>query len=155
MKPNRTNAYLFVFFQILILLFVVLLKSSFGPHVSAFEIPGAILETLGLVGILASASSLKTSLTIIPIPKEHGRLSTEGLYGFVRHPMYSSVLLFALGIAVGSGSVIKYLLFVALFFLFFYKSEYEEKHLHVKFPQYAEYARTTPRFIPGAKRRTK
>jgi protein-S-isoprenylcysteine O-methyltransferase Ste14 len=153
MKSNRVYAYLFVIVQLIILFMIIFLKNDIGVQYRGFEVFGAVCETIGLVGILASASSLRTSLTIIPIPKKHGKLSTQGLYGFVRHPMYTSVLLFALGIAVGSGSGLKYLLFAALFFLFYFKSEFEEKHLHVKFPEYAEYASKTPRFIPTPKKR--
>ena len=43
--------------------------------------------------------------------------------------MYTSVLLLALGIALLSGNLVKYLLVVSLVMLFYFKSVYEEKYL--------------------------
>ena len=122
-----------------------------GPQIHRLALLGWIFEWLGIVGILISAGSLRKSLTAVPIPKPDGKLSTTGLYRYVRHPMYTSVLLFATGIAIHSGTIIKYLLVIALYFLFYVKSKYEEKFLKIKYPEYAEYALRIPRFIPFSK----
>lgn len=147
-SPNLLHAWSYVIVQAVILVLIIFLGQSVGPQTHHFALLGWICEWLGIVGILVSAASLRRSLTAVPIPKVEGNLSTTGLYRFVRHPMYSSVLLFALGIAIHSGSIIKYLLMIALYFLFYTKSRYEEKYLIIKYPEYAEYSARTPRFIP-------
>lgn len=150
-SPNRYQAWSYVFVQALLLVLLLFLDRNMGPQIRRLDFLGSPFEWLGIVGVLVSASRLRKSLTALPIPKDEGELSTEGLYQYVRHPMYSSVLLFALGIALNSGSVIKYFLVICLFVLFYFKSVYEEKYLRLKYPEYAEYSAQIPRFIPFTK----
>ena len=150
-RPSLFHAWSYVLVQGVLLALLIFLGQGIGPHIHRFELLGWICEWLGIFGILVCAWSLGRSLTAVPIPKDEGKLSTTGLYRYVRHPMYSSVLLFAFGIAVNSGSVIKYLLAVALYILFYAKSVYEERYLRLKYPEYLEYSRKIPRFIPFMK----
>jgi len=149
--PNQLHAWSYVFVQGVLLALLVFLNESIGPQVHRLVIVGRFLESLGIIGVLVCAASLRRSLTVVPIPKEEGQLSTSGLYRYVRHPMYSSVLLVALGISLNSGSMIKYLLTLFLYVLFYLKSVYEEKYLRLKYPDYAEYSSRIPRFIPFTK----
>jgi protein-S-isoprenylcysteine O-methyltransferase Ste14 len=132
----------------LILFFLVFLKNDIGVQVRQFVILGIVLKTVGAVGLIASAGILRRTLTAIPIPKESGKLSTSGLYRFARHPMYSALLVFSLGIALGAGTAMKYALFCGLFVLLFFKSRFEESFLVQKYPEYEDYANRTPRFFP-------
>lgn len=150
-RPNQLQAWSYVFVQALLLLLLIFLDANIGPQIHRLVVVGRTLECLGIIGVFVCAASLRRSLTVVPIPKAEGQLSTTGLYQYVRHPMYSSVLLFALGIALGSGSLIKYLLGLLLYFLFHAKSVYEEKYLKLKYPDYEEYAKKIPRFIPFTK----
>ena len=150
-RPNQLQAWSYVFVQALLLVFLLFLDRKIGPQVHRFEILGRILEWLGIIGVLVCAASLRSSLTVVPIPKEDGQLSTTGLYRYVRHPMYSSVIIFALGIGLNSGSLIKYLLVLFLYLLFYAKSVYEERYLKLKYPGYEDYAKRIPRFIPFTK----
>lgn len=150
-NPNWLQAWSYVLVQAVLLVLIIFLSPSLGPQILRFALLGWICEWLGIVGILICASSLRRSLTAVPIPKADGKLSTTGLYRYVRHPMYTSVLLFALGIALQSGNAIKYLLVIALYGLFYKKSVYEEKYLRMKYSEYAEYSAQIPRFIPFTK----
>ncbi len=147
-SPNQLQAWSYVIIQAVLLVLLVFLGQHVGPQVHRLVILGRSLEGVGIIGVLACAASLRRSLTVVPIPKEEGVLSTTGLYRYVRHPMYTSVLLLALGLSLNSGSVIKYLLTLSLYVLFLLKSIYEEKYLRLKYPDYAEYAARIPRFIP-------
>ncbi|GAC1386502.1 MAG: hypothetical protein NVS1B7_4580 [Candidatus Saccharimonadales bacterium] len=149
--PNQMIAWSYVVIQAGILALLIFLNSSFGFEVTKFRALGSILELLGGAGILLSAITIRSSLTAVPLPKKHGKIGTTGLYKYVRHPMYSSVLFLSLGIALHSGSTLKYLLVIGLFVLFIYKSRYEEHYLRLKYPGYVEYAKRTPRFIPFTK----
>lgn len=150
-SPNRLQAWSYVFLQAVLLALLVFLGQSVGPQIHRFIILGWIFEWLGIMGVLICAATLRRSLTVVPIPKEDGELSTTGLYRYVRHPMYSSVLLLAFGIALHSGSTLKYLLAIGLSVLFQMKSVYEEKYLRSKYADYAEYSARIPRFIPFTK----
>ncbi len=148
-KPaNHLRAWSYVFVQGLILVLLVFLSDDIGPTVSRVAYVGAALEWLGFIGILMSAISIRTSLTALPLPKQHSRLGTSGLYKYVRHPMYTSVIILALGIALLSGNIIKYGLVIGLIVLFYRKSVYEEHYLRLKHSDYEAYAKKTPRFIP-------
>lgn len=145
------QAWSYVFVQALLLVLLVFLHRNLGFQIHRFVLFGLLLEWLGAIGILVCALSLRSSLTVVPIPKKEGRLSTSGLYRYVRHPMYSSVLLLTFGIALHGGSAIKYLLVIALYVLFHMKSVYEEKYLSLKYSDYAQYSARIPRFIPFTK----
>jgi protein-S-isoprenylcysteine O-methyltransferase Ste14 len=143
MKNSKRLALIYVVVQAIILLLLVFLRR--------FTIIGTSFEWLGGLGVLLSAYSIRTSLTALPLPKEKGQLATGGLYKYVRHPMYTSVLLLSFGIALLSGQGLKYLLVLALCLLFYYKTKYEEKYLSLKYPSYKDYAKHTPRLIPFTK----
>ncbi len=150
MIPNQLQARTYVFVQALLLILLLFFNGGIGPQIDRFVLLGRALELLGVLGVLICAVTLRSSLTPMPIPKEDGKLSTTGLYRYVRHPMYTSVLLLALGIALHSGSAIKYLLVILLYFLLYLKSVFEEKYLRLKYSEYAEYSARIPRFIPFA-----
>jgi protein-S-isoprenylcysteine O-methyltransferase Ste14 len=150
-SPNQMHAWTYVIVQGVLLVLLVFLRASIGPQVHRLPNLGTFFELVGIVGVLLCSASLRRSLTALPIPKEEGKLSTTGLYKYVRHPMYSSVLLLALGIALHGGSLIKYLLVLSLCFLFYLKSVYEERYLRMKYADYAQYSTRTPRFIPFTK----
>ena len=150
-RPNKLQAWSYVFVQALLLVSLLFLDRKIGPQVHRYEIVGRSLEYVGIVGVLVCAASLRRSLTAVPIPKVDGQLTTTGLYRYVRHPMYSSVLLLAIGIALTNGSALKYFLTLLLYLLFYAKSVYEEKYLKLKYPDYADYALRIPRFIPFTK----
>ncbi len=148
LKRSKLHSWSFVFVQAVILAFLVFLNKDLGPNITKQPVLGKVLELLGWIGIIISAFNIRTVLTAEPLPKENGKLSTDGLYKYVRHPMYTSVLLLSLGIAILSGSAIKYLLVILLAILFYLKSKYEERYLQEQYPEYKEYAKNTPRFIP-------
>lgn len=150
-SPNQLHAWSYVLVQAVLLVLLVFLDANAGPQVHRLPSLGRSFELLGIIGVLLCAASLRRSLTALPIPKEGGELSTTGLYKYVRHPMYSSVLLLALGIALSAGSLIKYLLVVSLYLLFYMKSSYEERYLRLKYPEYVQYSARIPRFIPFTK----
>ncbi len=149
--PNQLQARSYVFVQAVLLALLLFFKGGIGPQIDRFLLLGRALEALGVLGILICAATLRRSLTAMPIPKADGKLSTTGLYRYVRHPMYTSVLLLALGIALHSGSAIKYLLVIFLYVLLYLKSVLEEKYLRLKYSEYAEYSARIPRFVPFTK----
>jgi protein-S-isoprenylcysteine O-methyltransferase Ste14 len=110
---------------------------------------GALLLVLGSLLLVAGALRLGASLTPLPAPRTGQELTTTGIYGLARHPMYGGGLLFALGWSVVFGSVVGALLTAVLVAFVELKSRREEQWLSERHPGYADYRRQTPRrFIP-------
>jgi protein-S-isoprenylcysteine O-methyltransferase Ste14 len=119
-----------------------------------FEVPQLIKiisVAFGLLGALVTFISLLQlggSLSPFPSPKTNGKLIRSGIYHYIRHPIYTGIILaaFSLGIFLGSGW--KLGVSILLTVLFFRKSKYEEKQLAQKFPDYRQYCQSTGRFLP-------
>ncbi len=105
----------------------------------------------GLALIAIAALNLGRALTPTPVPTKAGELKTSGLYGIVRHPIYTGVLAVVVGMTLGSGSFIKLAVAAATFVFFDRKSAWEEGQLRDRYPGYAAYASSTPKLIPGLK----
>lgn len=102
----------------------------------------------GLV-LLAGLLALGHALTPFPYPREGSRLVTRGVFGIVRHPIYTGVFLGALGWALAHLSIPGVACSVLLAVFFDRKARREERLLRSRFPEYAAYERRVRRFIPG------
>lgn len=150
---DRRSAWLLVLGQFLLLALIVLL-----PHGTAWTFPtevtraAQVAAAVGIVLMVVAGSALRRGLTAAPLPNSHAELRTGGLYRFVRHPIYSGLLLFAVAITLTSGSPWTTAACAALVMLINVKARWEERHLAARFTGYAAYAARTPRFIPGLTR---
>ena len=116
---------------------------GFGSKIAAvvLGVPGAIFG-------IAGALSLGRSRTVFPEPLPETRLVQSGIYGIVRHPIYTSVILLFFAWALWWRSLPGLTLaFVTLGFLDA-KARHEERRLHLKFPDYESYARRVKRLLP-------
>ncbi len=109
---------------------------------------GLILGAVGLLIIAVSALNLGPNLTIYPRPPENGILIQSGIYGVVRHPIYSGILLTALGWSLFRASLPSLLLTIVLGIFFDRKAHQEEQWLEQKFPEYAAYRTQVRKLIP-------
>jgi protein-S-isoprenylcysteine O-methyltransferase Ste14 len=107
---------------------------------------------LGFVILALSALALGKSLTAHPMPSKNAELVTDGLYRFVKHPIYSGLILLSLGLTIAGGFFPHTIFFIALVLLLNYKASFEETLLAAAYSGYAEYAKKTGRFIPRLKR---
>jgi protein-S-isoprenylcysteine O-methyltransferase Ste14 len=95
------------------------------------------------------AKTLGKELTPLPAPTETAVLKTGGVYGIVRHPIYTGGILIFLAWTLWR-SPRALLPTVALYFFFVKKSQQEEAWLEERFPEYAAYRERVPaRLIPG------
>jgi protein-S-isoprenylcysteine O-methyltransferase Ste14 len=83
----------------------------------------------------------------ITVKEEHALVAT-GPYRFLRHPIYSGILLALLGTAVAIGEWRGLLGVVLAAFAFFHRSRIEEARMRDTFPQYEEYRRRTRALVP-------
>lgn len=138
----------------------VLLTAFFlAPRRDDWPVPGwlaaagSAVALAGGAALLVASFNLGRSLTPLPTPTKNAVLRTGGLYGFVRHPLYSALLALVLAGAVTSASVVKLVLAAALLVLLNRKAAWEEDMLRRRYPGYDDYARRTPRFLPRLPRR--
>jgi protein-S-isoprenylcysteine O-methyltransferase Ste14 len=107
---------------------------------------------LGLVAfwfILKGLIDLGGNLTPLPYPKDEGKLVRLGVYGIVRHPLYSGLIFAALSWAVFQLSL-SHLVAVAVLFVFLdAKARKEEVWLTQKYPEYSDYQQQVKKLIPG------
>jgi protein-S-isoprenylcysteine O-methyltransferase Ste14 len=96
--------------------------------------------------------NLGGSATPLPLPAQVGTLRSNGLYRYVRHPIYTGVMAFAVGSAIPSGSVGVAAAAATLVVWLAVKARWEERHLNARYPGYSVYADRTPRFIPSWRR---
>ena len=85
---------------------------------------------------------------ITPTPNAHVGLVDTGLYAYVRHPIYSGVLIGAVGVALAHGHLVPILVALVMIVFFTFKSRYEEGLLRAAYPEYADYMTHTGRFLP-------
>lgn len=119
---------------------------------SPWGVPASGLGALAIVagGTVAvrGAWDLRTSLSPFPRPIAGASLIESGAYRLIRHPIYSGLVLAAIGWGLVTGSIVVNTLAGLLFLLFAGKSRREEAWLIEAHPGYAAYQRRTKRLIP-------
>jgi protein-S-isoprenylcysteine O-methyltransferase Ste14 len=118
----------------------------------SFQVGSVIaLIGVGIVGIAILEHMQRNAAppSIVPTPNERAKLVTTGLYRFARHPIYSGVLLAALGTCIAHGGILVIAVGVLFVPFFTFKSMYEESLLRAVYPDYAAYMKRTGRFFPG------
>lgn len=149
MKIPASKDLLFVSIQFL--LFVIycfpVSLGTFQIH-PFFEYSGLLMAVTGALVVVFAVLQLNNSLTAFPTPKEDGILIQTGLYNYVRHPIYTGIILGAIGLGCYLGSGWKLSVGIALWVLFWVKSTYEEKLLSAQYGDYEGYRQRTGRFFP-------
>jgi protein-S-isoprenylcysteine O-methyltransferase Ste14 len=110
---------------------------------------GAVIFGLGAVVGIWGVRSLGKHRTPNPTPKADAELVQSGLYRWLRHPLYSSVLAASFGWALLWQSAAALAAAVVLSVFLDAKARLEERLLAGRFAEYAEYRRRTWRFMPG------
>lgn len=105
-------------------------------------------SVFGILMIILAILQLNKNLSPFPTPKKNSELITSGLFKYVRHPIYTGILITAFFLAFYLNSGYKMFIFVLLLILFYNKSEFEERELMRKFPEYESYRANTGRFFP-------
>ena len=73
----------------------------------------------------------------------------RGLFAYVRHPLYLGVLLIYFGFVLGSFSILSFVTFVLIFFVYNYLAIFEEKDLERMFgDEYLQYKKRVSRWFP-------
>ncbi len=108
----------------------------------------AVLALGFCFGIWAILHNRLGNFNIRPELKEGCALVMSGPYRLVRHPMYTSVMLIALAMAIGTPTPLEWSGFIFLAAVLFLKAEREERFWCVENSVYENYMKKTKRFLP-------
>lgn len=146
---------------LVVLQFVLFFAFIFAPPWNPLATPGvmeasALLRWVALVLLWLVALVLgglgtihiRDYLTPLPYPVDHNQLVKHGVYGWVRHPLYSSQLFAAAGWVLFTLSLTHLLILIGGFLFFDYKAGKEEGWLTERHPEYPDYAKQVRKLIP-------
>ena len=119
----------------------------------AFAILYLWLAKPTLVSLLIGAGICVPGLALRALASGHVQkntcLATTGPYAYTRNPLYLGSLVLAGGFAAAARSLWIALAIVALFVAIYLPVvRGEEEFLRARFPEFSEYARRVPRFLP-------
>lgn len=129
--------------------FTAILLTAWPLAGSDTRVEWLALTALGvLVGLYTLAHNRLGNFGVYPEPITDACLVTTGPYRWIRHPMYTSLLLFMAGIALYHGAWLNYIAFGVLVAAIFGKIQVEEGYLHTHFEDYSDYVKRTHRLLP-------
>lgn len=141
--------YFLVLLQLALIVIFLTMPGSFSDFLEeAMMFIGAAPMVTGGGLIIWSLLLQKDNLRILPTPAKDGRLITRGIYKFIRHPIYSGIVLLAIGYAAYYSSFYHLLMALVLFLFFDIKASYEERKLLLRFHEYWDYKVRTGKFFP-------
>jgi protein-S-isoprenylcysteine O-methyltransferase Ste14 len=100
------------------------------------------------LGLWAVACNQPDNFNIRPVPRAGGELVRHGPYRWIRHPMYSALLLAGLSAAWISATLWAWVALLALAAVLVIKAGVEERAMVAHHPGYADYQRQSRRFVP-------
>ena len=140
-------SYLLVFFQFFSLSLLFIPKSV--ATCLLLSTISLLCLTLSLALLVWTSKHNKVgNFNIIPDIKENAKLIKTGPYSYIRHPMYTSVVLIGLSALVYNFTYIKILIFVFLIVVLVLKAKREESFWCEENEGYKDYILNTKMFIP-------
>lgn len=139
--------------QFALLIVLVLIPDQTTPNQFIYVL-GRGLAIFALFALVVAAFFLRPSLTALPEPRAGAPFITSGVYGYIRHPMYSALILFGIGAALYKWSIYAGLVAVGLFLVLSVKYRYEDSLLRNKWPQAIEYQKKVGALFPRSIRPT-
>lgn len=148
MKTKTAKDFIFVGFQLfLFIAFLIDVDLSVLPFRLPNFFTGALLG-MGLSIFILSLAKLGKHLSPFPSPKPQSRLVIDGIFKYIRHPIYTAIVITMLAWGLSQQSIYQVLITFLVLLLFYFKSDYEEEQLQKKFREYTSYKCKTGRFLP-------
>ena len=141
--------------KIILLILFVLQIILLAPVIPISENPewivrtGLFFYTLGLVLAITGRIQLGSSWSNIEETQGSGdkRLVNQGIYKFIRHPIYTGDALLVLGLELALNSWF-FLIIIPLMGIILNRARNEERILAQSFPEYSSYQSQTKMFLP-------
>lgn len=118
------------------------------PLIYAVWAVAGLLFLLAALLVVRGLIDLGDSLTPLPYPRDEAELVQTGVYGLVRHPLYSGIIIAAKAYAIGQLSLSHLIATPVLFVFFNLKASREEIWLQAKHPAYTDYQQRVKKLIP-------
>jgi len=125
-------------------------KGVAGLTVGRLTVDAVGLAVVGIaLGLWALSANRPGNFNIRPVPRSGGELVQHGPYRWIRHPMYSALLLAGLAAARVAGDVESWLVLAVLVVVLVIKANVEERGMIERHAGYRDYRKRTHRFVPG------
>ena len=109
-------------------------------QVSSFSyLLGFLIIIIACIILLVAINDLGRNLSPFPRPKNNSNLVTKGIYRYMRHPMYYSLVFISFGVFITKLSIYFLFLSTSLVLVIKFKIALEEKYLNNKFKNYLLY----------------
>lgn len=109
-----------------------------------------ILFSGSLLLLWAVFTMRKSKLRVLAEPAQGARLITSGPYRWIRHPMYTSLIICMLSTIVLAPTFLRVLIWLALVVVLYIKLTFEESLLLERFPEYTLYQLNSYKLFPFA-----
>jgi len=136
-----------VFLQFSLIGLMLFFSNGFSIFFSDATAPSVFVMGLS-IGLWALNHNQLGNFNIQPKMKEHARLVTTGIYGLIRHPMYTSVIVMMFSVLISTFISIEIVLFITLILVLLLKAHKEESLWIAQNKDYQHYKEKTKYFIP-------
>lgn len=133
---------------------VLIIAILFVPVGDAWPLPPVVAAvstalTWAGIGLLIWAIAIfGRGVTPSPLPSQKAQLRTRGPYRWIRHPMYTGVIMVMTGAMLDRRSWLAAALWIALVGFLVVKAHWEEQRLVETYPGYESYRETVAAFVP-------
>lgn len=118
-------------------------------HSFVLQAAGFLLFIIGFLIFIIAVKQLGVAFTPVVTPVKNAQLVTSGIYGIVRHPIYTGLITLAIGWSIFWGSPFSFITSFGLIIFFHFKTKKEETLLSKKYPEYTKYkAKVKNKIIP-------
>ena len=100
---------------------------------------GFLIIIIAFIILLIAIKDLGKNLSPFPKPIKNSNLVTTGIYRFMRHPMYYSLVFISFGVFITNLSIYYLFLSITLGLTIKFKIDLEEQYLKNKFKNYLIY----------------
>ena len=100
---------------------------------------GFLIIIIAFIILLVAIKDLGRNLSPFQRPINNSNLVTTGIYRFMRHPMYYSLIFISFGVFIAKLSIYYLFLLISLVSIIKFKISLEEKYLNNKFKKYLLY----------------
>ena len=137
-------SYGLVAIQLLSLGLIALSGPLFAANPALLLLEGAA----GLLGLWAIGTMGIGNFNVTPDGKHRARLVTGGPYRYIRHPMYTALLMGSLSLVLDAFSLLRLAMWLVLLVDLLVKLNYEERLLSQDLEGYSTHIQRTKRLIP-------
>ncbi len=140
---NKIKSYIFVALQLVCIIYL----AYSGKIIPSDTLLFIVFIALCIPAVWAILM-MKSSINILPDVRNDAKLLSRGIYKYIRHPMYFSVLSVCLLWLIDTFTFVRLIFWIVLLIDMILKMNFEEEKLTEAFDNYEDYRSRTSRLIP-------